>query len=227
MDKILPILIIMGIILVYLGCRYIYMKYQSPFTLPVLLATVVIIVILLTFNVSYETFLTGGKWIDMLLGPAVVALAYPLYNQRKLLKDFYIPITIGVFTGALIGVMSGVILAKLLRFNDSILYSIAPKSVTTPVAMDISGSLGGISPLAAVFVMIAGIGGAVMSTFTFKYTGINHFIGRGVGIGCASHAIGTSKAMEYGEKEGAVSTIAMVMSAVIVSLISPLVLLLF
>lgn len=198
-------------------------KKPSPLTLPVLLATFSIVLLLLILKIPYETYMIGGEWIDKLLGPAVVALAYPLYIQREIIKQIAAPMIIGIFTGALVGITTGVLFAKLIGFDDMIIYSLSPKSVTTPVAMDIASSIGGIPPLAVVFVMIAGIGGGVMSSFVFKWTGITNYIGRGVGIGSASHAIGTAKAMENSRLEGSVATVAMVLSAIFVSILAPII----
>jgi len=198
-------------------------KKPSPLTLPVLLATFSIVVLLLIFNIPYETYMIGGEWIDKLLGPAVVALAYPLYTQREIIKQIAAPMIIGIFAGALVGITTGILFTKLIGFDEAIIYSLSPKSVTTPVAMDIASSIGGIPPLAVVFVMIAGIGGGVMSSFVFKWTKVNNYIGRGVGIGSASHAIGTAKAMENSRLEGSVATVAMVLSAIFVSILAPII----
>lgn len=196
-------------------------RYPSPLTMPVLLATIMIVALLLIFNIPYETYMIGGDWINELLGPAVVALAYPLYVQRHIIKQIAAPIIIGVLTGAVVGISTGVLFAKWVGFDEEIIYSISPKSVTTPVAMDIASSVGGVSPVAVVFVMIAGIGGGVISRMIFKWSKINNYIGRGVGFGSASHAIGTAKAMENSPLEGSVSTVAMVLSAVFVSILTP------
>lgn len=211
---------IIGTILIYLGARKLARLYPSPFTLPVLTATIVIIPLLFIFHIPYETYEVGAKWINKLLGPAVVALAYPLYKQWEMLKNNIVPIVVGVFTGAVVGVASGLILAKVTNIDDYIIYSLTPKSVTTPVAMDIASSIGGVPALAAVFVMFAGIGGAVISPLVFKWTRIDHYFGKGLGIGCASHAIGIAMAMENSEREGAVGTVAMGLSAIVVSIVT-------
>src|SRR5690606_25776881 len=116
----------------YLIGRWLNNKFPSPFTIPILIATIVLVSILLLFGISYETFMIGGKWVNELLGPSVVALAYPLYLQRKLLKKYFLPIFSGVFIGALIGVVSGLLLAKWMNVDEFIVYSLVPKSVTTP-----------------------------------------------------------------------------------------------
>ncbi|WP_026907176.1 LrgB family protein [Paucisalibacillus globulus] len=206
---------------IYLFANKIHSKVGYTFTAPVITSAIVIIAVLLIFHIPYETYMIGGKWINELLGPAVVALAYPLYMQRSVLKKFITPILTGTIVGAIIGISSGILLAKLAGFEEVIIYSLTPKSVTTPVAMAIAEMLGGVTTLAAVFVMIAGIGGVLFSSIVNKVFKINHYTGKSVGIGSASHAIGTSKALESSQLEGSISTIAMVISATVVSIITP------
>mgnify|MGYP001369120158 FL=1 len=213
--------IIVITIVVYLLARKMYFKWKTPLLLPVAVSTVMIIVLLELFQLSYETYMLGGKWIMELLGPAVVALAYPLYHHRETLKQLFLPIIAGAFVGSFIGIVSGVGLAILANIDHALISSLGPKSVTTPVAMDLAIATGGIQSLAAVFVMIAGIGGVMMSTTVFKYGKVNHPVGRGLGIGSASHAIGTSRALENNEFEGSISTIAMILCAFFVSIMLP------
>ncbi|GAB3049143.1 LrgB family protein [Virgibacillus ainsalahensis] len=212
---------IIGTLFAYLFALRVYWKWRYTFMAPVFIATTIIITFLLIFHIPYETYMIGGEWINHLLGPAVVALAYPLYQQHKTLKKLALPVITGTVVGAFVGVSTGLILAKWVGVDETIIYSLIPKNTTTPVAMGVADSLGGVDSLAAVFVMIAGIGGTMLSSVAFKYTGVAHHIGTGVGIGGASHAIGTAVAMERDPLEGSVSTIAMVVSAVVVSIIAP------
>jgi len=215
------ILIILGTILAYLFAKWLYKRIYTPLLIPVAGATFLIIICLVIFNISYETYMIGGEWIHAFLGPAVVALAYPLYQNRRILKQLIVPLIGGTLVGSIVGISSGIYLSKLIGFSEEIIYSLTPKSVTTPVAMEISNSLGGIESLAVVFVMIAGITGAMISTYVFQRFQFTHFVGKGVGLGSASHAIGTAKALESGQLEGSVSTVAMILSAVFVSIIAP------
>lgn len=208
-------------LIVYRFAAGIYQKYKKTYLLPVFIGTISIILVLILLDIPYETYMSGGKWINELLGAAVVALAYPLYNERKTLKKLIAPIMIGTFIGAVVGISTGVLFAKWLGFEEIILYSISSKSVTTPVAVVITESLGGVTSLAVAFVMIAGISGAILHPYIFKYGRIRHYVGRGIGIGSAAHAIGTSVALENSEEEAAISSIAMIVSAILVSFISP------
>ncbi|MBS4210396.1 LrgB family protein [Bacillus sp. FJAT-50079] len=214
-------------IVVFFFSKWLNKKFPSPFTLPVLISTLIVMFGLLLFHISYETYNIGGQWIDRFLGPAVVALAYPLYKQRQMMKNYLIPILVGVFIGSVIGVTSGLMMGKWFHIKREIILSLLPKSVTTPVAMDIANTLDGSTSLAAVLVMFAGIGGAVIGPTLFKWLKIDHDLARGLGIGSASHAIGTAKIMEESENAGAASTLAMILSAVIVSIITPLIVIWF
>ncbi|MDC3418188.1 LrgB family protein [Aquibacillus salsiterrae] len=211
-----------GTIGLFFCAKLLYKKYRSPFTLPILTTTIIIVSVLLIASVPYSVYMIGGKWLDHLLGPVVVALGYPLYKQWTILKKYIGPLLIGVSGGAIFGVASGVLLAKVFQFDELIYYSIASKSVTTPVSMDIAKTMGGAPSLAAAFVMMAGIGGAVLGPTFLKLAKVKHPVARGIGMGTASHAIGTSRAMENSELEGAVSTVAMTVSAIIVAVITPL-----
>lgn len=222
-DFLICVIVIIGTILAYLLAKWIYKRVYTPLLLPIAVSTGMIILFLVIFNIPYDTYMIGGEWINAFLGPAVVALAYPLYQNRGLLKELAFPIIVGTFTGAVIGVITGVYLTLAIGFETEVVFSLIPKSVTTPVAMDISNSLGGIASLAAVFVMLAGISGAMISKYVYKSFGLKLPVGRGVGLGSASHAIGTAKALENSQLEGSISTIAMILSAVFVSVITPLV----
>lgn len=206
---------------IYETMKKLYVKFYTPFMLPIVTGTTMIICTLLIFDIPYDFYMLGGQWIVDLLGPAVVALAYPLYKQREILKKYGIPITAGVIVGTVVGIVSGIELSKLLKIETLTMFSLVPKSVTSPVAMDIAKVIGASPTLAAVFVMVAGIIGAVLGPYLIKWCKIQHFLGKGIGFGVASHGIGTARALEFGEEEGAISSIAMTISAVVASFVTP------
>src|SRR5699024_7556563 len=144
------------------------------------------------------------------------------YQHRMILKRLALPILSGTVVGAVIGVLSGGLMAKALGVDAELIASIIPKSVPTPVAMDISTYLNGIAALAVVFVMLAGSAGAMFYQSIYKVFRMNSKVGRGVGLSSSSHAIGTAKALESSELEGSISTVAMIVSAVFVSLLTPM-----
>lgn len=189
--------------------------------MPALTATFVIVLFLLVSGVSYDTYMIGGEWIDRLMGPAVVSLAIPLYKQRKLLFDNLVPVLSGILVGVVIGMSTGIALAKMFGFSRMLILSLLPKSITTPVAMEVTEQLGGIPSLAAVFVMIAGFSGIIIGPVFLKWLRIETPIGIGMGLGASAHGIGTAKALEYGVQEASVSSVAMSLSAVFGSFLAP------
>ncbi|MFD1032758.1 LrgB family protein [Metaplanococcus flavidus] len=206
---------------IYFLMNLLYIRFHFSFLMPALTATLIIVLFLLATGTSYDSYMTGGIWIDRLLGPAVVSLAIPLYKQRKLLLENLIPILTGILVGVVIGMSTGIALAKALGFSEVLILSLLPKSITSPVAMEIAEQLGGISSLSAVFVMIAGFTGIILGPAFLKMLHIKSPIGVGIGFGASAHGIGTAKALEYGAREASVSSVAMSLSAVFGSFLAP------
>ncbi|QKX52642.1 LrgB family protein [Planococcus glaciei] len=211
----------------YLFLNSQYIKYRWTILNPVLTTTVALVIILLVFDVSYETYMLGGKWVGELLGPAVVALAVPLYKQWELLRKNLLPIVIGVTAGSIVGLLSGSLLTKLFGFSAEMVLTMLPKSITTPVAMQMAEAFGGIPSLAAVYVMVAGFTGILVGPWLLKTLRIDSSIGRGIGLGSSAHGLGTAKAFEYGPEEASMSSVAMTLSAVVGSFLGPVIVWLF
>ncbi|MDO7908304.1 LrgB family protein [Paenibacillus sp. JX-17] len=220
---IIAVLIIGLTVFAYLGAVQLYRRYSVPFLMPILTTSVAIIVVLVLFHVPYSDYMIGGKWINALLGPCVVALAYPLYNQRKALREYALPIAAGVLSGLIMGMLSGVLLAKLAGLDRNLILSILPKSITTPVAIQISAGLGGVSAMTVVFVMVAGFTGAILGPSILRMMRIDSLLGKGIALGSASHALGLSKAVEFGELTVSMGSVSMTMSAILGSVIGPVV----
>ncbi|ANU14859.1 putative murein hydrolase export regulator [Planococcus halocryophilus Or1] len=199
-----------------------YLRYRKTLLNPVLASTAILAIILVAANVSYETYMTGGSWIGTLLGPAVVALAIPLYKQRDLLFKNLIPIISGIVAGVTVGMASGVLFTQIFRFSEQLILTVLPKSLTTPVAMQVASNLGGIPSLAAVFVMVAGFTGYILGPSLLTWLHIDSAIGRGIGLGTSAHGMGTAKAFEYGQQEASMSSVAMTLSAVLGALLGPI-----
>ena len=214
-------------VFIFICMRFFYEKFKYAIFVPVLTSSVCIILFLLLLNVPYDQYKESTKWIQELLGPAVVALAYPLYHQRKMIMKYKWPLTLSISSGIITGIVSAFIFAKVIPVETKIAISSIPKSVTAPVAMDIANIIGGSASLAAAFVMVAGVGGAMLGPALFKWLKIYHYIGIGAGLGAASHGIGTARALEFGKKEAAVSSISMTISAFIYSIILPFAILYF
>ncbi|MGM9986964.1 MAG: LrgB family protein [Bacillaceae bacterium] len=222
-QTLIAIFIITATVILYLGMNRIYVRFSSPFLSPIVTTVLLIITCLVCFQISYETYFVGGQWINNLLGPAVVALAYPLYNQRKILKKYLLPIVSGVSIGLLVGIVSGAILALLFGVSKGMILTLLPKSITTPVALEVSAQLGGIPAITVVLVVIAGFVGAVLGPLFLKWSRIQSEISKGIALGSASHAIGTSKASEYGELSFSMGSISMALTAILGAIIGSII----
>ncbi|MBU8853127.1 LrgB family protein [Bacillus sp. FJAT-26377] len=221
------VFIIVATVALYLVMAKVYVRFSYPILIPVLTTTIFVILLLLTFHISYDEYMIGGKWINSLLGPAVVALAYPLYKQREMLVKYSVPIIGGVFVGLFAGMISGLVFAEVFGIDRSLILSIIPKSITTPVAIQIATGLGGVPSMTVVFVMIAGFSGVILGPLLLKWIRIKSSLGKGIALGSASHALGTSKAFEYGELTVSMSSVSMTLSAVLGSVFGPIVVWLF
>lgn len=204
-----------------------YKKWSYPIFLPVLTCTIIISCVLIFFHIPYDTYMLGGEWVQKFLGPSIVALAIPLYNQRTLIYKYKISIVVSVVGAMIAGLVSVVALLVLFKASNSFILSAVPKSMTTPVAMEVSSVVGGVDSLTAVLVMIAGFTGAILGPFLFKLFKIDTAISRGVAMGSASHGVGVSKLKEYDEKTLSVGSLAMGLSAVIGAFICPIFVLIF
>lgn len=194
-----------------------------PLLLPILTATCITVVILLVFNIPYETYMEGGQWISKMLGPAVVALAFPLYNQRELIFKYKYSIITSIIVAMIAGLISVVALLLLFGSSKEFILTSLPKSLTTPVAMQVSDIVGGIPPLTAVMVMVAGFTGAILGQVIFKLFKIDTAISRGVAMGSASHGVGLTKLKEYSEEDLSIGSLSMGLSAVVGAFIIPLI----
>lgn len=198
-------------------------KTKNPILNPLLLAIILVILVLTVFDIPKETYDLGGSYILFLLGPATVVMAVPLYRQINLLKKDWLPILVGIFVGSATSVLSVIGLARLFGVNIEIAVSMLPKSVTTAIGMEVSKEIGGVVSLTVAVIVLTGILGAVMGPFILKLLGIKDEVAQGVAMGTASHAVGTSKAMELGETQGAMSGLSIGIAGLATVLIIPLV----
>jgi predicted murein hydrolase (TIGR00659 family) len=204
------------------GC-FIYKKTKIPFFNPLLISIAIVMWVLVGFNIDFETYNKGGEFINMFLGPATVILAVPLYKQISLLKKHAVPILIGIFIGSTVGIISIVLLSHALGLNEILIKSLVPKSVTTPIGMEISKQMQGIVPVTVAAIVISGIIGAIAGHPICKLLRIKSKIAIGISLGTASHAVGTSKALEIGETEGAMSSLAIGIAGLMTVFLAPVI----
>lgn len=197
-------------------------KTRSALLNPLLLAIIFVIGILLTFHIPIESYNKGGSFILFFLGPATVVLAVPLFRQIELLKKNIIPILGGITAGSITSILSVVLLSRLFHVDLSVAVSMLPKSVTTAIGMEISKQIGGITSLSVAVIVLTGIAGAVIGPAVCRLLRIRDEVAVGVSIGTASHAVGTSKAMELGETQGAMSGLSIGIAGLITVILVPL-----
>lgn len=207
----------------YLIGLFIYKKTKLPIFNPLLITTIIIIAILEGFEIPIEAYNKGGDLIKYFLGPATVILAVPLYKQFDLLKKNFVPIIVGVFVGSATSMLSVILLSKLVGLNINITKSLVPKSITTPIGIEVSSTFGGIVPVTIVAIVITGILGAILGPTIVSIGRIKSKVAKGIAIGTATHAIGTSKALELGEVEGAMSGLAIGLAGSVTVLLAPII----
>ncbi|MBK8183366.1 MAG: LrgB family protein [Candidatus Competibacteraceae bacterium] len=190
---------------------------------PVALAIALLAPLLLVTNTPYSTYFSGAQFIHFLLGPATVALAIPLYLHWARVRKLFLPIVAGLVSGSLTAILSAMGIAWLLGGSSRILLSLAPKSVTTPVAMGIAEKIGGLAPLTAVMVILTGVTGAVAAPSLLQWLRIRDDAVIGFAIGVAAHGIGTARAFQISILAGAFSGLAIGLNALLTTLLAPLV----
>lgn len=215
------------ILLLVVGSYYIgtllYRRLRSAWVHPVAIAMILCIVVLLLLDIDYPTFQAGTVFLDFLLGPTVVALGYLLYEQLHHLHGREIAIFVATAVGGLVGIVSVILFGHLFGLDATLIASLTPKSATMPIAIPLSELSGGLPAVTAVVVFLTGITGSLIGPWLLDKCGITHPIARGLALGSASHGIGTSRAIELGALEGAVSGLAIGLTGVAISLLLPLV----
>ena len=194
---------------------------RSPFCNPVVIAIALVVLLLKAVDMPYATYFEGAQFVHFLLGPATVALAAPLFRQMEILKRILPTIILGTLFGSLVASVSTVFLAWILGASPETLASLAPKSVTTPVAMGIAEKIGGVPALTAVCVILTGIVGATLGPVAMNLAHIKDWRARGFAKGVASHGIGTARAFEHNETAGAFSGLAMGLNTLVTALTIP------
>lgn len=223
-----PLLGLTITLLVYQGAYWIYRRAGfNPLLNPVALSVATLVLLLTFTGTPYQTYFDGAQFVHFLLGPATVALAIPLYAQLDKLKSMLLPLLAALLTGALTAIVSAVGIAWLLGASRSTLISLAPKSVTTPIAMGITEKMGGIPSLTAVLVVSTGIIGAVSAKYVLDFLRVRDHSVRGFAVGVAAHGIGTARAFQVSEEAGAFAGLGMGLNGLATALLFPLLIWLF
>ena len=191
---------------------------------PILITIAALIALLQLTGISYETYEQGGQYIEFWLKPAIVALGVPLYQNLGHIRRQLLPILMSQLVGCLVGIVSVTLIASALGASHEVIVSLAPKSVTTPIAMEVCKTSGGIPSLTAAIVVIVGLFGAIFGFKILEVWHVRNPFSQGISMGTAAHAVGTSRAMEKGETYGAYSSLGLILNGVLTALLTPFVL---
>lgn len=181
---------------------------------PILVAIATVIIFLNVTDISYDTYNESGRMIEFWLRPAVVALGVPLYQQLETIKKQFMPILVSELAGCIVGIVSVVLIARLLGASREVVLSLAPKSVTTPIAMEITKAIGGIPSLTAAVVVCVGLMCAVAGYRTMGFAHVRTPMAQGLSMGTAAHALGTATSMDVSKLHGAYASLGLTLNGI-------------
>src|ERR1700730_4962002 len=187
MNVLFSVLSILVTVLVYEGCKKIYSRLHFVIFSPILICPILLILLLVVFHTSYTTYENGAKWLTFLLGPATVAFAVPMYEHIHLLKKHGIEILLSVIVGSCIAILSSLFFSLWVHLSSQVINSMIPRSITTPIAMDVSKLIGGVPTMTAVFVIITGVTGSVIGPLILRYFPIRTLLAKGMMFGMGAH----------------------------------------
>ncbi|MBP2649229.1 MAG: CidB/LrgB family autolysis modulator [Firmicutes bacterium] len=209
------IISLIATVIIYFSAKWCYTRHPKVYLSPLLTTPLLIIVLLTIANISYESYYVGAKWLNDTLQPATIAFAFPLYKYHTTLKKHASEIFFSVVLGSVIAIISSSMLVRVLSLNSQLGTSLIPHTITTPIAMEVAKNIGGVPTIAAVFVIITGLLGAIIGPTIIKVFHIENEIARGVLFGTSAHGAGTAKAFEFSGKVGTISSLAMIISAIV------------
>lgn len=203
------------------GCVWLRNRFKHQLINPTLITTVVVIAVLQWLNIDWQTFEKASGYLTFWLQPAVVCLAVPLYIQWQKIRSQWLPIVVSQVIGSLVGIVSGVWLASVLGGSKTTQIAIAAKSVTMPIAIEVTDKLGGVVGIASATVLIAGVAGQVMGVWLLYAVRSRRPMACGLAMGTASHALGTVRVMQMGQRYVAYATVGLILNGVLTAFLAP------
>ena len=225
MEEMLQNSLFFGIVLslgTYAFGMFLKKKFTNPLVNPFLISVIVSICTLLFFKIDYEIYYQSARFLSFFLTPATVCLAVPLFEQLNLLKKNFWAIVLGIFSGALASAISIYILCFLLKLPKEMLATLLPKTVTTAIGIAIAEELAGFSTITVATIVVTGILGNVFAEICFKIFKITNPISQGVALGTSAHAMGTAKALELGQIQGAMSGLSIIITGIFTVILAPI-----
>ena len=208
-------------VLLYLGSKALFIRHPRVWLSPILVAPLLLLALVLFTGTTYEAYWSQTRWLTWLLGPATVAFALPIYQQRRLIARYPITLAAGVLTGVVVGVGSSWLLSLGLDLPHEVMLSLLPRSVSTPFAMPAAQALGGQPELAVLAVLVTGVFGMLVGQGWLWWAGIRHPVSEGAAFGAAAHGVGTAKAWQMGPEQGAIASLVMIFSGIALVLLTP------
>lgn len=202
-------------ILMYLTSKRLYVRWKKVWLSPLIVTPIVVIILLLCSHIDYTEYNQGGRLLTTLLGPATVAFAIPIYQSTTLIRRYAKVLFTGLLIGSLFAILASFFLGWITHLDSILLRSVLPRSITTPIAMEMSQTIGGIPSLTAVFVMVTGVFGSTFGPLIIRWSSVRSPISRGMMMGMGAHGTGTAKAFELGEREGVFSSLSMIIAAIL------------
>jgi predicted murein hydrolase (TIGR00659 family) len=209
-------------IALYRLSRLVNGRWPHWWTMPILVAPILVMALVVACHTSYSHYIEGTHWLVALLGPATVAFALPIYEQRGMIRRHWPVLVIGILVGSVTAMVSAWAFASLLGLGGSLRLSLVPRSMSTPFAMTVSGDIGGVPDLTAVFVLITGVIGAALGDGMLHWLRLRSVLARGALFGMGAHAIGTTRAHQIGREEGSIAGLVMVLVGLVNVLAAPL-----
>ncbi|WP_162062885.1 LrgB family protein [Vibrio taketomensis] len=208
-------------IVTFFFARWVSRKFNTPIFNPLIISIAIIIPALIYFKVPFDTYYAENEWLSFALQPAVVALAYPLYEQLPQIRANWRIVTLACSVGSIMSMLTSTLIAISLKADITLIASLLGKSVTTPIAMEVSRNLGGEPAIAAILVLLVGLFGAILAYPIYNLLNITHPIAKGLTMGTVSHALGTATCAEKNGEDAAFSSLALVLCGVITSVLAP------
>lgn len=218
-----PIFGIIVIILFFNIANYMHKKTRNPLLNPLLVSIVGIISFLYITKIPYENYKIGADVINYFLGPVTIVLAVPLYKQFSLFKKYIKEILVGITSGVIVSFLSIITMGNFANADMDIVNSLIPKSITTPMGLSLTNTINGIEAITVVSIILTGILGAIIAPTVFKIGRIKNPIAKGIALGTSAHALGTTKALELGEVEGAMSGLSIGISGIVTVILVPII----
>nr|WP_242070565.1 LrgB family protein [Pseudomonas mohnii] len=223
----ISLLFLFTTISVFYGNQAIYKKHQRIWLIPAICTSILLIALVQATSSSYPLYFKDTQWLVWLLGPATVAFALPIYQNWRIIRKYWMALTVGSFVSIVVSVFVTLLLAKVLNLDEVITRSLLARSVSTPFALEATANLGGKAQLTGLFVIITGLFGIVFGERVLTFVPVRTRLAKGAPLGTAAHGFGLSIARSLGREEGAVASLTMIFSGVLMVMLSPVIALVF